>query len=56
MDSYTYRDSARSPGDRIWSSRDDPRVKEERDSFYRGRSPGTFRLPPEYILNAPGSG
>ncbi|KLU87797.1 arsenite resistance protein Ars2 [Magnaporthiopsis poae ATCC 64411] len=43
MDSYTYRDSARSPGDRIWSSRDDPRVKEERDSFYRGRSPGHDR-------------
>ncbi|EJT81614.1 arsenite resistance protein Ars2 [Gaeumannomyces tritici R3-111a-1] len=43
MDSYIYRDSARSPGDRIWSSRDDPRVKEERDSFYRGRSPGHDR-------------
>ncbi|KAF6841113.1 arsenite resistance protein Ars2 [Colletotrichum plurivorum] len=46
MDSYSsHRDSsARSPGDRTWSSRDDPRVKEERgDSFYRGRSPGHER-------------
>lgn len=56
MDSYSYRDSsARSPGDRTWSSRDDFRVKEERsdfrikeersDAFYRARSPGAFPLP-----------
>lgn len=40
MDSYSsYRDSGRSPNDRGgWNGRDD-RVKDERDSFYRGRSP-----------------
>ncbi|KAK1984122.1 hypothetical protein LZ30DRAFT_687152 [Colletotrichum cereale] len=46
MDSYSsHRDSsARSPGDRTWSSRDDPRIKEERaDTFYRGRSPAHER-------------
>ncbi|KAK1752495.1 serrate RNA effector molecule [Echria macrotheca] len=47
MDSFNYRESARSPSDRGWSSRDEPRVKEERgsDSFYsRGaRSPGADR-------------
>jgi len=45
MDSYgSYRDIERSPGDRTWNSRDDTRVKEERDSFYRGRSPGGSQL------------
>ncbi|KAK3943645.1 serrate RNA effector molecule [Diplogelasinospora grovesii] len=47
MDSYSsYRDSsARSPGDRGWSSRGDVRIKDERDgdSFYRSRSPGVDR-------------
>ncbi|KAK4673007.1 hypothetical protein QC763_108000 [Podospora pseudopauciseta] len=39
-----YRDSARSPGDRAWSGRDEPRIKEDRsDSFYRSRSPGNDR-------------
>ena len=48
MDSYTsYRDSARSPTERTWGSRDEPRPNTERvDSFYRGRSPGTWQLPP----------
>ncbi|TDZ30081.1 Zinc finger protein [Colletotrichum spinosum] len=41
MDSYS---SARSPGDRTWSSRDDSRGKDDRgDSFYRARSPGHER-------------
>lgn len=41
MDSFHYRDSARSPGDRGWSSRDDPRAKDDRGgNFYRSRSPG----------------
>lgn len=42
MDSYSsFRgdSSARSPNDRTWTSRDEPRTKEERDTFYRGRSP-----------------
>lgn len=39
MDSY-YRDTARSPVDRVWG-REDPRSKIDRDdAFYRGRSPG----------------
>ncbi|OAA61219.1 arsenite resistance protein [Niveomyces insectorum RCEF 264] len=42
MDSY-FRDSAHSPPDRSWSSRDDGRAKDERDSFYRGRSNGPDR-------------
>lgn len=43
MDSsyHPYREgSARSPGDRGWGRGDD-RIKDERDNFYRGRSPGT---------------
>ncbi|CAI0651226.1 unnamed protein product [Colletotrichum noveboracense] len=45
MDSYSsHRDtSARSPGDRTWSSRDDTRKDDRGDSFYRGRSPGHDR-------------
>ncbi|KAK4116340.1 hypothetical protein N656DRAFT_701516 [Canariomyces notabilis] len=44
MDSFHYRDSVRSPGDRGWGGRDDPRIKDERgDSFYRTRSPGAER-------------
>ncbi|KXX80528.1 Serrate RNA effector molecule [Madurella mycetomatis] len=44
MDSFHYRDSVRSPGDRAWNGRDDARNKDERgDSFYRSRSPGTDR-------------
>ncbi|KAK3497961.1 uncharacterized protein B0T23DRAFT_403028 [Neurospora hispaniola] len=41
MDSsyHSYREgSARSPGDRGWGRGDD-RIKDERDNFYRGRSP-----------------
>ncbi|TLD26932.1 hypothetical protein PspLS_04825 [Pyricularia sp. CBS 133598] len=44
MDSYSsYRDSARSPSDRAWGGREETRVKDERDSFYRNRSPGHDR-------------
>lgn len=44
MDSYSYRDSARSPTDRAWNGRDESRGKEDRaDTFYRGRSPGYDR-------------
>lgn len=51
MDSYTsYRDSGRSPSDRVgWTGRDD-RVKEERDTFYRGRSPtGSYHFQSSYL-------
>ncbi|KAL2023208.1 hypothetical protein VTK56DRAFT_3331 [Thermocarpiscus australiensis] len=45
MNSFGYRDSARSPGDRGWGGRDDVRIRDERgDSFYRSRSPGTDRV------------
>ncbi|EFX01799.1 arsenite resistance protein [Grosmannia clavigera kw1407] len=42
MDSYV-RDSARSPPDRSWASRDESRGKDDRDTFYRGRSPALER-------------
>ncbi|KAK3995475.1 serrate RNA effector molecule [Cladorrhinum sp. PSN332] len=42
MDSFSsYRDPARSPGDRGWSGRDDSRIKDERS--FRSRSPGGER-------------
>jgi len=50
MDAYPgYREtsSARSPQERTWNSRDEyPRERENprTDTFYRGRSPGTFCL------------
>lgn len=50
MDAYPgYREtsSARSPQERTWNSRDEyPRERENprTDTFYRGRSPGMFRL------------
>ncbi|KAH8905410.1 hypothetical protein BR93DRAFT_787674 [Coniochaeta sp. PMI_546] len=43
MDSYSYRDSARSPGDRTWSARDDRGRDDRHDSFSRARSPGLDR-------------
>ncbi|KAB5580353.1 hypothetical protein GE09DRAFT_1167867 [Coniochaeta sp. 2T2.1] len=43
MDSYSYRDSARSPGDRAWSARDDRGRDDRHDSFSRARSPGLDR-------------
>ncbi len=37
MDSYSsFRDTARSPGDRTWNGRDDPRGKDERDVRVKG--------------------
>lgn len=40
MDSYYSRDTARSPGDRTWSGRDDRGRDDRHDSFLRARSPG----------------